>query len=178
LGAASISIIAFDPRKDSAYFLGILGVMDIFVSTRMYRLTGLTDSDALSIICCRKKVQENSCAFTRSTPQLVRTSSQNQRRDLALQKGYIFNFDVLEHIISKTSDVTKLPEKMRQVKSRCSELVKRLDSLTERQHIYIKSVLESYLPSKDGNGHEEEHLLYLLRSYSDQPICLPRRKSQ
>lgn len=178
LGAASISIIAFDPRKDTAYFLGILGVMDIFASTRMYRLTGLTDSDAFSIICCRKNVKRNSDAMTRIFPQLVRTSSQNQRRDLALQEGYIFNYDVLEFIISYTSHVADVPEKMREVTSYCSELIKQLDSLTERQHMYIKSVLESYLPSKDGNGVEEERLLDLLRSFTDQPICLSRRDSQ
>jgi len=173
-----MSIIAFDPREDTAYFLGILGIMDIFASTRMYRLTGLTDSDAFSIILCRKKEKENSDAVTRSVPQLVRTNSQNQRRDLALQEGYIFNYDVLEFIISYNSHVANVPEKMREVKSYCSELVKHLDSLTERQHIYIKSVLESYLPSKDGNGVEEERLLNLLRSYIDQPICLSRRDSQ
>jgi len=144
----------------------------------MYRLTRLTESDAFSIVCCRKKVKENSGALTRSIPQLVRTSSQNKRRDLALQRGYIFNYDVLEFIISYTDHVANVPEKMRQVKSYCSELVKQLDSLTERQHVYIKSVLESYLPSDDGNGDEEERLLYLLRSFTDQPICLPRRASQ
>jgi len=152
--------------------------MDIFASTRMYRLTGLTDSDAFSIICCRKNVKRNSDAMTRIFPQLVRTSSQNQRRDLALQKGYIFNYDVLEFIISYTSHVADVPEKMREVTSYCSELIKQLDSLTERQHMYIKSVLESYLPSKDGNGVEEERLLDLLRSFTDQPICLTRRDSQ
>lgn len=67
---------------------------------------------------------------------------------------------------------------MRQVQSYCGELIEQLDSLTERQHTYIKSVLETYLPSNDGNGDEEEHLLYLLRSFKDQPICLPKHVSQ
>jgi len=176
-GAASIAIIAFDPRRDTAYILGILSVMDIFASTRMYRLANFSHSDAFSIIC-RKQNLDNSVAPIRSFPELGRTSSQNRRRWLAIENGYIYNYDVLEFIISYASHAASLPEKMRQVQSYCCELIEQLDSLTERQHMYIKSVLETYLPSKDANGDEEEHLLYLLRSFKDQPICLPKHVSQ
>jgi len=162
LGAASIRIITTNPQWETAYILVFLGFMDIFASTRMFHLVGLAEFDAFCIFGWRDKRNENTGTSTKSSPSYI-TNSLNQNVELAIKNGYIYNYDVLESIIRKISGAQKVPEQMLQLQSYCNLLIKQLDKLTHNEQIWIRSVLESYIPSDNGNGSAERNILYFLR---------------
>jgi len=148
----------------------ILCFMDVFASTRMFRLVGLADLDAFSIFVKEKKQRRSSGHSALAAPTLDITSSLNQNVEHAIKNGYIYNYDVLEFIILKASRTNKVPEQMRQLSSYCNDLIEQLVILAHDQQSYIRTVLETYLPSNDGNGDAEKLLLYLLLSFTDGPI--------
>jgi len=175
LAAASIRIISTDPRKDIAYMVLILGFMDIFASTRMFRLIGLAEWDTFCIFVCREKKKEINAAPSPTFPPV------NKNIELAIKFGYLWQYDVLEFIIWKSSCKKEVPQKMWEVESYCRALIQRMDKLSQDERKAIRWALESYVPSDDGNGSAEVNLLCLLRlgpipwSGSDDVLPHPMR---
>jgi hypothetical protein len=169
LSATAFSIIALEPHVSTTLILGVLCFIDIFASSRTFRLGGYIETDACYICTYRRSRRETSIAVLKR--ELMepdkKTRVRNDKVELAMENGYIYNYDVLEFIrFTVTRALQDVPELAFAIETCCSDLMDRLDNLSKDDHEYITIVLNNYMPSNDNKFEAEKSLVQALQSLS------------
>jgi len=100
------------------------------------------------------------------------TRVKNQSVELAITKGYIFHYDVLEFIISYVKQVLDAPQVLHEIRNCCEEMMEQFKDLSAHELEYIRHALDTYIPSDDGKGESEKIFVEELKSF-DNMTALP-----
>ena len=142
-------------------------------------MVGITKIDAVSLFAfCKSETESISNAIRRELTTTGRsTRITNKSVELAITKGYIYHYDVLEFIISHVKPHLDAAEVFHQMISCCEETMERFENISDYELEYIGHALDTYIPSDYGKGEPEKILLDALQSVGDMNVPTINPKS-
>jgi len=170
--ATDIAIVVTEPFATTAVMLLTLFLTDIFVSTpRIFYLIGKWDQDLFALFCTRERLSAKILnKMIRESQNYELIAERDENVELAITGGYIYVYDVLEYIILYVNSALIVPGHMDRLKSHCEKLIRNLGALSAKDLECIRVSLDSYVPSKDGEGEAERTLFQSLQSLANTSV--------